>query len=684
MSPNPNILTLLEWADRLAAGESCADWERWLESSSAAQDQWRSVLAAHDRLAAGEASTADSPLGAELIAALVEGDLDQAEIDAIEAECLRSPALVDEIASSARFGAPASGEPLSAALETRLVALVPAASYKNGHAAKLPVARPLPPELTDESGSPNVESPTPIIRSGRSPGRRKLTVAWNSWQIAAAAGLLAVGLCALALWLATTTSAPQPNSPAVVKGGAQPGDHPQPRPQPAPRENPSPRDTAPPLPPTDTAPMPPAESLPPMRRGDLPSRPGAPQDPPSAPSPVPAPPPRLGPPPELAVSSARGVLLVDSGAGGAWQVGQGQLAARDQVRIASLPESWTTVEIPHFGTSIWSGAAAATLTAKDDQSLTVRLEHGKFALQSMPAGAEIRVETPGGQWLARAVQDYSTLAVVGDDVAPALFVPMGAVAVGDVEVGKDQLVRWQNGLALPPEPLAGGAAAAVNVSADNPLDPAWLAPPTAAEQKEWRAMFGKLVERLAGSPDAAAELDRLLMPTTHARQAALLAQWRIELVPDEAEQARTTWELLSDRRELVRTAAFRYVLALQPQDRRAMNLGRLARKELGPDLATRLANWLNTARQGQPPTAAEARELSEYLSNSELVVRQVAVSLLLHHTRATFQQTRLAPPDFDAAAPAARRAAAQQQWQQAIRRIYGRANAPAAIRPVVP
>jgi hypothetical protein len=674
MSPTPHLLTLLNWADRLSAGERCADWEQWLESSPAAGEQWRLVLAAHDRLAAGEASTEDSPSPAELVAALAEGSLAPEQRESIEADCLRSPALLDEVASTVQFEDEA-GELLAmgAPLELRLLALVPAAARKNGHQAKpplaIPVAIPLPPE-----------PPTPIIRPSTVPNRRKSTDSRRVWQVAAAAGLLAVGLCAAVLWLATR-NLPQPKSPAVVKGGSVsgdsvPGEAPR-EPNRSPQQNPPQREAVPP----SNLPPPPAPDLPPIEQpAPMPS------DPPPAPRTVPAPAPRLGPPPELAIHSARGLLLVNSGDSGAWRVGQGKLAAPGEVRIASLPESWTAVEIPRFGTSIWSGSAAATVAARDEQTLAIRLEHGRFALQGLPPGVDVQIETPGGQWTARAVQDYSTLAVVADELSPALFVPVGAVAVGDAKVGQNQIIRWQNGVPQPPGPLAG--AAAVNAVAGAPavdsLDPAWLAPPTPAEQKEWQTTFGKLAERLSDSDNVATELDRLLTPTMHAKQAALFAQWRIALIDDAAEQARATWELLADRREMVRAAAVRYLIELQPHDQRAVNLARFARRELGPDVAPRLNAWLNTARQGRPATAAEAHELSEYLGNSEMVVRQVAVSLLLHHTKSAFQRARRTPPDFEADAPASRRAAAQQEWRQAIRQIFTRANAPAAARPAVP
>jgi hypothetical protein len=701
MSPAPNLLTLLDWADRLAAGESCADWERWLSSSPGAQEHWQCVLAAHNRLAAGEATAEDSPIGAELVAAFALGNLDAAEREAIEADCLRSPALLDEVASTDWFEREASAQPISAALETRLLALAPPARLavnipaqpadntaaqptgnalvrRNGHRTKLPVAKPLPPE------PPPPVAPALLIRSGRAPARRNMTVTLSAWQIAAAAGLVAVSLCAAALWLANRNES-QSKSPVIVKDVTKHDDQPPPEPRPAPPQDAPAHETTPPLPPPDSRP-PPSDRPQPTPESDLPEPRNSPPDSRPKSESAPKPMPRPGPPPELAISSARGLMLVNSGAGGAWQVGQGKLAGQDEVRIASLPESWTSVEIPRFGTSIWSGAASATLVANDDRSLTIRLQHGKFALQGLPAGTEIRIETPAGECLARAIDDYSTLAVVGDDLSPALYVPLGAVSVNDAHVAQDQLVRWQNGAPLPPEPLAAGpsAGATANAAAENPFDPAWLAPPSATEQKEWRTTFGKVVERLQGSDDVAAELDKLLTPTTHGRQAALLAIWRIELMEDAGEQARTTWELLADRRELVRVAAFRYLLELPAHDQRAANLTRLARRELGADLAQRLANWLNTARQGQTPTLMEARELTEHLGNSELVVRQAAASLLVHHTRSAFQQLRREPPDFDATAPATRRAAAQQEWRQAVRQIFGRANGPAAIRPAVP
>jgi hypothetical protein len=203
----------------------------------------------------------------------------------------------------------------------------------------------------------------------------------------------------------------------------------------------------------------------------------------------------------------------------------------------------------------------------------------------------------------------------------------------------------------------------------NPWDLAWLNPPDENARKQWRTMYGKMVDRLAAADNVGSELTRLMAQTRDPRQAALLARWTVAAAAASA-RPEQTWSLLGDRRAPVRAAAVKCLLELPPGDERLAATTNLLKDKLGGSSAQRVTQWLSAAWKPGPPPANEALELVEHLQHQELVMRQVAVSLLELHTASAFQQLGVIPPIYDAGGPPSRRTAAQMEWTAIIQQLY--------------
>jgi hypothetical protein len=171
---------------------------------------------------------------------------------------------------------------------------------------------------------------------------------------------------------------------------------------------------------------------------------------------------------------------------------------REPAKIVSLAESWSTLEIPQFGTLIWDGPAEATLTIWADGLVEIHLSQGKVGLQGLAAGAQVRFETSGANWTARSLEGGSTFAVIDDPLSPAMLFVKGAIGVENLTFGPKQIVRWQEGV---PEPLASSSGATDSLPAPvpalgNPWDLAWLQPPDDVRSKRWRGLYGRQVDKL--------------------------------------------------------------------------------------------------------------------------------------------------------------------------------------------
>jgi hypothetical protein len=383
---------------------------------------------------------------------------------------------------------------------------------------------------------------------------------------------------------------------------------------------------------------------------------------------------------ELTFHTPLGLLLVDARGKGQWRVAQGRMALEESLQLVSLAESWSSVEVPNFGTIVWEGAAEAQLAVLPDGLVEIELRHGKLAIHDLTKGARVRLETSGATWTSRGIEERSTLAVLDDSLTPSLMVTQGAVAVEELQIGAQQVVRWQEGVPQAPQPLASADAMT--------KDLAWLNPPDERRQRQWHTLFGKLVEKVAEADDAKAELHRLLTINKDPRQAALLAQWNVSLA-DQAGQWQQTWGMLMDRREALRVAGIKSLMGLTRGGDRPVEQVRFLQEKVGVETAQQVIRWAIAARQPGQLTALQAAELAEQLGHGNLAVRQIAVSLLELHVAPAFQKGLFRKPEYDAAAPASRRAAAQNEWRLILRQLYTptRRNPGAAsilVKPVQP
>jgi len=539
----------------------------------------------------------------------------------------------------------------------------------------LPVAAPLPP--------PVVKAAPPLaVRPEQLAPRRNEN--WPLWLVASAAAVVTVLVTGAIGWLALMPAPRGRSTPPIANGPKL--EVPAPRPQP---ETPPRTPEIPPKPEPVPAPSPPVQKTPPEENTESP--PSAPPDVRPAPA-IPKRQQPLVPPrrpvaptlPQLAFRPSVGLLLVQDGVN-AWRAASGERPLVGRTRILSLAESWSAVDVPNVGTLVCDGPVEAVLEMRESGGLDIALAHGRLGIQDLAAGKEVCVQAGGASWTARGLDHYSTLAVLADPAAPQILVPTGAALVNQFNVAANQRLLWQQGLAQPPVPIAAGTPAAVNAAPPavpalgDPLDLAWLQPPKEDRRRQFQALYGRTLDRLATTDDAASELAKLLETSRDARTAALLGRWNVALA-DDAGRAAQTWAMLSDHRVFVRLAGVWALLELPPGDKRLLEFDRLLRSKVPAGAADRVSQWLVEVRQPVPLPGPRAVELVDFLTHSELGLRQLAVSLLELHAAPGLARLRAAPPAYDAAGPAQRRAAAQMEWRNNLRPIFAPAikNAPAA------
>lgn len=704
----PDLLTLVSWAEQLAAGERCAPWEAWCGSSSEAARQWARVIEAREFLTnGGGALTEEAEISAEDLAAFVEGRLTAEEARRVELACWRSIGQLAELLSAARF---MNGQALSAAqgeywlqasatqqLEARLLALLPAPKPQNGHGAPrlFRIANAVN-ETKAESGLQETPPPgehwleasaTQIIgpeaSATQTPGRGSLANAWL-WSAAAAALVLVVVLSGTIGYLAATwrnknkLTQPMAGSPEERRVTPEPVDgSPQPVTPREPEEVPKtelPGDSS--VVPQPVVP----EVKEPSGAVVVPVQAGEKEVPKVEPRREPAPGgpkyrPRVAPQtPQLVIRSAQGVLLVDAGQRGVWRIAPASFSLVEPLKVLSVAESWTTAEAAGVGTFIWEGNAEAEVAALADGTIEVRLVYGRMGIDDLRAGAQVRLLNGEAAWTVRGVGSNSTVAVVSDPVSPGLLVVRGDVEADGMTIVGGQVTRWVEGVPQAPQAInavltASNSQQALTPPVMNPWDVAWLTPPDENARKQWRQVYGKLVERLTAVENSGEELPKLLTGTREPRQAALVARWNLATASG-AERPRKTWELLADRRAAVRVAGVKSVVELPPGDERLGEMGRFLIANVGPATAERISQWHDAAWQPGAPPKGQAEEIIAHLQHNDLAVRQFAVSYLELYTMAALMKLGMTPPAYDATATDARRAAAQMQWREIIQQLY--------------
>lgn len=679
----PDLLTLVNWAEKLAAGERCAPWEAWCASSSEAARKWARVIEAREFLASGSADSGEEQeLTADELAAFVEGRLAVDDARRVEQACWRSIGQLAELLSAARFMNHSAEIEVPAHLETRLMALLPTPKPQNGHGTPrlFRIANSVS-EADVDRGQPETSPAVAVAVAANF--ERPLASAWL-WSAAAAALMVVVVLSGTIGYLAATwrqgnkLTQPMAGSPEERELRPEPEDVlPQPRVPQEPSETPrtdlpsnSPSIPQPLIPEvnerseTTVSPVPVGEKETPKME---PRREGTPGGPKYRP--------RVAPQaPQLAIRSAQGVLLVDVEQRGVWRVAPANFSLVEPLKVLSVAESWTTAEAAGIGTFIWEGNAEAEVSTLADGTIEVRLVHGRVGVQDLRAEAQVRLLAGDAAWTVRGVGRSSTVAVVSDPVSPGLLVVRGDVEADGVAVLGGQVTRWLEGAPQPPQSmnaatLPANSQQALTPPVMNPWDLAWLTPPDENARKQWKQVYGKVVERLTAVENAGEELPKLLAATREPRQAALLARWNLAMTSG-ADQPRKAWELLADRRAAVRVAGVKSVMELPPGDERLTAMRSVIIAKVGQGLAERIDQWHDAAWQPGAPPRDQADEIVAHLQHNDLAVRQFAVSYLELYTMTALMKMGMTPPAYDATATDARRAAGQMQWREIIQQLY--------------
>ena len=672
---SPDLLTLLAWAEQLAAGQPCAPWEAWSTAAPDAEWKWDRISNAHDIVAGRrQPAEADAALPAEQLAQFIEGRLPLPELQAVEDACWQSSAQLAELVSTVRFMQQSPAVDVSSQLQSRLLGMVP--QSKSQHANGKPLKFRL--EGAGEAAPAAEGSVFRVQSSGsRSPKSKQAN---RQLLPVAVVILVTMFLSGTIGWLAATWRHSTLQRQEMAIG-------------PSNSKIERTRDSNANVPPVPVPTFPSSES----RLSNDPPHPDAKSDavvpdanvpptvtePESKTSTPPVPPagtpkyrPRIAPPtPQLAFHSAQGLLLVDPGQRGKLHVAPEKFSLDEPVKVLSLAESWTAAEAPGVGTLIWEGNSEATLSAAPDGAIEIRLLHGRMGIDNLQAGAQIRVQTGEAAWTARASAPNSTFAVVHDPRLPGLLVPRGTVSIDDLNVPGGQVVRWLNGVPQPPEAIAslGTASDASQHSTMpppmNPWEVSWLQRPDENTTKQWRAVHGRMVDRLAQSDDVAAELPKLLATTRDARQTALVARWNIAAVASAA-RAQQIWTFLTDRRPGYRIAGVKSILEMHPGDERLSDVAAVLKTNVGAATADRVEQWIVAAWQPGPPNKLQSAELVEALMHNELAVRQIAVSMLELHTEGVLRLARTPFPAYDAASSRTARQMGQAQWNAIMTRLY--------------
>jgi hypothetical protein len=371
----------------------------------------------------------------------------------------------------------------------------------------------------------------------------------------------------------------------------------------------------------------------------------------------------------ISIETVIGLLLIDTDPQGSWRVGQGRAEVQESLKLLSLPESYSTLTVAGLGTFVLSGSAEGSLSRGADGAWQIRLDRGRLAICDVAAGQRLNFITERTAWTALGVAERSTLAIVDEGPRPSLLVTRGTVAVEGAKVLQDQMARWGDDRWQPAEPRPSRPAD--SHVWDDGLNGLWLQPPDEQKQRQWQALHGRLVERIAAAASPTAAMDELFDAMADPQQAALLARWRLAVAADSRHQVQLAWDTLHDRREPVRQSAVLHLLDLPEGDYRHVSIGRFLRMMLEDEATNRLLAWLASTRANRTLSSPQAIELVDSLMYPDLGVRQIAVCLLELHARPTLERKQLKPPAYDAAAPASQRALGQGQWRELLGQLYG-------------
>lgn len=545
-----------------------------LETDITLRKRWHRLrTVAADLGRTGTASEGEPAVGAETIAALLEGRLAAREARGVESILWDSDALLAEAISTYRFltgGASTSSAPRPEATE-RLLTMFLAASTEAVATTMQPtrtrrsrtIDPPEPPETIEDTSDPGpvAEHRPPVVRHGST--RRRPKRSTNRWvtPVLVITGLAIVGLGA-ALFLPRGSG----NDSDVARDE---GD----------RVDPSIADDD-----------------------------GRDIDHSPDPDPVPVPQDPVPPPEPLVARAVVGAMFVRGEESTSWRV-----PADDEAIVGTclVPEqSWVRLEV---GTTSLVLAGPTEIEVADlgdgaNETREVRVRSGRVAVRG--GGKTIRVALDGDETITtRGVETEFTVAMVGS--ATVLRLIEGSLSVGERVVDRPTVLARRDAMDWEPRDVRDPG-------------PAWREPPTSPP-----AGIDQLVAATRGAGDP---VGSLLMSAESARAplAPLAARWAFELDPDRTVD--TLVEHGTDQADLLLLALT--TRSNGPADRIDRSWAGVARRLGDRQMAGRLRAWHDLAASRTPLDLETGRELLRGLNHSHLLVRSAAIRTLRRKTGA--------------------------------------------------
>ncbi len=621
---SPLIIQLIRLAEAPSGPQDQLLWDL-IDSQPEVALRWQRLQLARQQLDDGNVSDGPLDLTPEELIEFLEDGLPDARIAEVEQKCWNSPAQLAELLSNYRFlnQPQVWGEP-PATLTERCLHL----------AQPLPIAQS-PPQAAPLGTEPSRSQPMEVDR-GRNghavpglwladaqpmlPRRRRRSLRSRPTTIWVATISAVTAVVVLVVLLAFSQRKERSSDPELVQ---QSPSRSTPRPINSHRL-PGPRSGNVELQNDDRSFGPPPEMPAPEWPADVESLPdsGEPfvvSDSPPLPETLPLP--EKSVPFELLWTDIRGLLAAsDGGSSGLWRGVDGKQSILGNIRLVTLPESWSTAEISSGGSLTMSGDTEISLGREDgpEQRLSILVHRGQVAVSGLSEGQQVHFIAGRHSWDARALRDYSSIAVSLAAETPLILVPQGEALANDVRLAYGQQASFSGEKLSDAQPLE--------------QSPLWLSPP----KTDWSKRRAALAT-LRRSTNVKHDLVRLF-DKPESRQWATV--WSLALNPEESLVG-----ALGHNSRAVRNSALEVLRTVPRRDPRIQQLRQAMVKEFGAQGANTLLGWILASRNRALPEPAVRQSMLEGLTDRRLMVRHAAIFCLDQIYARPFP--RMTPPHYE-------------------------------------
>ncbi|MEO1997121.1 MAG: hypothetical protein ABGZ17_17775 [Planctomycetaceae bacterium] len=308
---------------------------------------------------------------------------------------------------------------------------------------------------------------------------------------------------------------------------------------------------------------------------------------------------------------------------------------------SALSGSWAEAEFRQgFGLVLDSGSQVRIADRDQmDEPQDIELSFGRVALINLDENLSVKLHVGPVDWTLRAIVSSTSLGVVWSNTRPILFVAAGTVAVAGREYSRGREVAWANGQFQRATSLQ--------------TDTKWLRTPTHGStlDEEWRQTMllsddlqGALLQYRAGNSSESKAATRWSF-----------ALYGLQHIP----------RALNAQNPQIRRDAVDWMLSVQQGDQRLQRVLAHLSQQLGEQrLKTRIAAWLQAARDPRHASRSTAVDMARALSHTSLAVRHIADQLLRVLTKRS--------PTFQPDGSPAQRRRDLSHWTQIVRQFQNR------------